>query len=156
MSDQGVGIGCCGDAAAAGGIRKNNGKWIKTAVISYPLSSYHFEGDSMFQEDFTFNNLGRACKLRNAYGRRAGSSKWVSWKKFYVSNAYLPTDPPTWDSAMWNISFDTNWALRDHKTAVWVQSGGSDFTKNQKTIPITYTVKQPSKPQYPGWIKTGD
>ena len=54
-------------------IKEEGGEWLKTAVISYPVAGKWFYGSSMFQEDFTFNNLMRSCRLRNACARVSGT-----------------------------------------------------------------------------------
>lgn len=127
---------------------EEGGELIKTAVISYPVPDLKFNKDSMFQEDFTFNNLSRKCRLKNAYGRFFGTTDWDSWSNYMISNTYFPTSPPTWDDVTWNVNYDCDWGIADDNSYVWVQSGGSDFTSNGKTAPVTYRVNQGSKPAY--------
>ena len=48
-------------------IREEEGEWIRTGLLSYPSIGPRFSGTSMFQEDFTYNNASRSCRIRNAY-----------------------------------------------------------------------------------------
>lgn len=128
-------------------VSEENGEWTKTAVISYQLSSYTFTMDSMFQEDFTFNNLLRKCRLKNAFGR-TNDSTWISWNSYVITNTYYPTIPHTSDNVNSNINYDCNWGTGKDNEYVWVQSGGGDFTSNGKdTPPITYIIKQSTGPK---------
>lgn len=134
-------------------IREEGGDWEKTAVISYPVVRPAFRSNSMFQEDFVFNNVLRSCRLKNSYARLLQTDTWVSIERYKISNTYFPTDPPTWSNVQWNIDFDVDWALSADKSYVWVSSGGGNFTSNQKTIPLTYVVDQPVNPDYRGWLE---
>lgn len=126
-------------------VKEENGDWLKTAVISYPITGNKFFGSSVFQEDFTFNNLMRSCRLRNASGRIYGTDTWESWNNCKISNSFFPTDSATWESGVQlNIDFDCNWD--NHGDYVWVQSGGEGFDSNGKQIPVEYSLSNPSIP----------
>jgi len=132
-------------------VREDGGAWKKTAVISYPGAGFSFTGDSMFQEDFTFNNLQRSCRLKNAYGRSKGTNTWDSWSQYQIENTYFPTTPPTWDNVNWNVCYDCDWERASDGSYVRVQSGGGDFTVNGKTAPpVVYAVVQAAKPAETG------
>ena len=127
-------------------ICKKGEKWIKTAVISYPRKDCFFIGDSMFQEDFTFTNGLRMCRLKNAYGRNSSSKTWESWRKYRITNSYFPTDSATWENGVQeNISFNCNWGYNG--ASLYVSSGGKGFTTNSKKYPYTQEVNQNDKPE---------
>lgn len=130
-------------------VKEEGGDWLKTAVISYPSGEHIIDIDSVFMEDFVFNNLQRACRLRNAYGRTTDDQQWVSWTDWSVSNTYFPTDPPTWDNVEWNISFDCDWS-QDGKS-LWLSSGGGNFIPSEKTLPITYQLPVVQEDAF--WLK---
>lgn len=120
-------------------IKEENGNWLKTAVISYPITGNKFHGSSMFQEDFTFNNLMRSCRLRNGCGRIYGTDDWESWNKCKISNSFFPTDDATWENGVQNnIDFNCDW--ENYSNYVWVQSGGEGFESNGKQIPVEYNL----------------
>lgn len=131
-------------------ICEEGGPWCKTAVVSYPVPGRTFANDAMFQEDFTFNNVLRTCRLRNAYGRRSGTGKWDPLNNFQISNNYFPTDPPTWDNVLWNIDYNCDWGMEDGY--VRLSTGGGDFTSIGKAPPVTYRLDQPAEPAYPIWL----
>jgi uncharacterized repeat protein (TIGR02543 family) len=134
-------------------VREDGGQWIKTAVISYPVVGYKFESDSMFQEDFLFNNLLRSCRLKNAYGRFYQTSSWDSWEKNKLTNTYFPTSSHTWGNVIRNICYDCDWGTDSSNSYVWVQSGGGDLTENGKTAPpVTYTLSQNATPSDTVWL----
>lgn len=130
-------------------VRPENGDWELTAIISYPVEGMHFAGNSFFQEDFTFNNRERKCRLKNSYTRKQDGS-WVNQNVWALSNTYFPTDPPTWDDVQWNVSFDCDWGIDEDY--IWISSGGAGFDDNGKTMPCTYTVSQPSAPEDGSWF----
>ena len=126
-------------------VKEENGDWLKTAVISYPITGNKFFGSSVFQEDFTFNNLMRSCRLRNASGRIYGTDTWESWNNCKISNSFFPTDSATWESGVQlNIDFDCNWD--NHGDYIWVQSGGEGFDSNEKQIPVEYSLSNSDIP----------
>ncbi len=126
-------------------IKEENGDWIKTAVISYPVRGDRFYSSSMFQEDFTFNNYMRSCRLRNACGRLYGTENWESWNTCRISNSFFPTDDATWENGVQNnVKFDCDW--ENYGDYVWVQSGGKGFSLNHKQIPVQCTINNSSIP----------
>ena len=125
-----------------------------TGVLVDQLALLSFGGmlsGRMFQEDFTFNNLQRSCRLKNAYGRSKGTNTWDSWSQYQIENTYFPTTPPTWDNVNWNVCYDCDWERASDGSYVRVQSGGGDFTVNGKTAPpVVYAVVQAAKPAETG------
>ncbi len=126
-------------------VREENDDWLKTAVISYPVVGDRFYGSSMFQEDFTFNNLSRSCGLRNACGKIYGTDIWESWDLCKITNSFFPTDDATWEKGVENnIDFNCNW--ENYSDYVWVQSGGKGFASNGKQIPVQYNLNNSDIP----------
>ena len=122
-------------------IKEENGDWLKTAAISYPNHEFRFNGVSMFQEDFTFNNEMRSCKMRNARGKVYGSDNWEFLSRCEITNSFFPTDEATWENGVLeNITYNCDWDANDEY--VWVQSGGQGFADNGKTIPASYTLSE--------------
>lgn len=122
-------------------IKEENGDWLKTAAISYPNHEFRFNGVSMFQEDFTFNNKIRSCKMRNARGKVYGSDNWEFLSRCEITNSFFPTDEATWEKGVLeNITYNCDWDAYDEY--VWVQSGGQGFAENGKTIPASYTLSE--------------
>lgn len=122
-------------------IKEENGDWLKTAAISYPNHEFRFNGVSMFQEDFTFNNKMRSCKMRNARGKVYGSDNWEFLGRCEITNSFFPTDEATWEKGVLeNITYNCDWDAYDEY--VWVQSGGQGFAENGKTIPAYYTLSE--------------
>lgn len=131
-------------------VRQGTGAWVKTAVISYPVTGLNlFNKDSTFQEDFTFNNLQRSCRLKNAYGRIAGTNTWESWNAGNIRSSYYPTaqtiDP------QWDINFDCN--RNSGGSYIWVQSGGGDANSIGNSLPFVANVSQAAAPSYPDWME---
>lgn len=121
-------------------IKEENSEWIKTAAISYSECEFAFDGISMFQEDFTFNNRMRSCKLKNANAKIYGTNEWTNLTECKISNSYFPTDESTWENGViYNVAYDCDWNLKDDY--IWIQSGGQDYTSNCKTLPITYNLQ---------------
>lgn len=127
-------------------VKEENSEWIKTATISYPRTGDYFTRSSIFQEDFTFNNLSRSCRVKNACGRIYGATEWESWNECKISNSYFTTMDATWDDGVeWNVTFDCDW--KSTGDYVWIQSGGSGFKENGKVLQSEYTlnnIKTPS------------
>ena len=122
-------------------IKEENGDWLKTAAISYPNYDFRFNCVSMFQEDFTFNNKMRSCKMRNARGKIYGSDNWEFLSRCEITNSFFPTDEATWEKGVLeNITYNCDWDANDEY--VWVQSGGQGFADNGKTIPASYTLSE--------------
>ena len=122
-------------------IKEEKGTWEKTAAISYHHASSYFNRVSVFQEDFTFNNKMRSCRLKNARGKNIDSGKWEFLKECEITNSFFPTDEATWEHGVQeNVSYDCDWGATD--SYVWIQSGGQDFTSNGKTIPSKFTVNE--------------
>ena len=121
-------------------IKEEDGEWLKTATISYPVKYDYLSLTYVFQEDFMFNNLRRSCEVRNAGGLVAGTDTWVDWNECYISNSFFPTDDATWEhGVMENINFNCDY--EDKRQSVWIQSGGYDDTPNDKTFPETIIIK---------------
>ena len=121
-------------------IREENGEWLKTATISYPVEFPCFDGSSLFQEDFLFNNLRRSCEVKNAGGQIANTDEWEMWKKCEISNSFFPTDEATWeDGVLENISYNCDYTVNEN--SVRIQSGGYDDTPVDKKFPYTATIK---------------
>ncbi len=121
-------------------IKEENGEWLKTASISYPIKARLFEVTNVFQEDFTFNNLRRSFEVKNAGGLIADTETWDFWKKCNITNSFFPTRDATWESgAMENVSFDCDY--KNKGESLWIQSGGYDDTPNDKTYPANETLK---------------
>ena len=126
-------------------VKEEGGEWLKTAVISYPVTGKSFYGSSVFQEDYAFNNLMRSCRLRNASGRISSTGEWESWNACRVSNSFFPTDEASWESGVQlNINFDCD--FENYNDYVWVQSGGKGFESNGKQVPAEYTLNNSSIP----------
>lgn len=120
-------------------IKEEDGEWLKTATISYPVK-HDLSITYVFQEDFLFNNTRRSCEVKNAGGLVAGTKKWVDWNECYISNSFFPTAEATWESGvMENVSFNCDYEF-DGKS-IWIQSGGYDDTPNNKSYPITLTIQ---------------
>lgn len=132
---------------------ENSDEWFLTAIISFPKPNRMLNSGSMFQEDFAFNgNEMRRCRLRNAYGRYAGTNNWCSWAKNKITNAYFPYKETTWDDVQWNVTVNCNWGVGSNNSYVWVQSGGDTPDNGKKAPPITYTLTQSGTPStYPSW-----
>lgn len=133
-------------------IREEEGEWIRTGLLSYPSIGPRFSGTSMFQEDFTYNNASRSCRIRNAYGRYYGTTSWDSWDRYLVSNTYFAAHPSDWNHVFWNIDYNADWDIDVNLGYVWLQSGGGQFTSSGKRIPITYVLDQPAQPLDGRWL----
>ncbi len=121
-------------------IKEEDGEWLKTATISYPVRYSFLPVSHFFQEDFLFNNLRRSCEVKNAGGLVAGTGTWVQWTQADISNSFFPTDEATWeDGVMLDVSFNCDY--RCDGNSIWVQSGGYDNTPNHKLYPATVTIK---------------
>ncbi|MBO5332853.1 MAG: DUF3472 domain-containing protein [Clostridia bacterium] len=122
-------------------IREENGEWLKTASISYPIEAHWLEATHVFQEDFTFNNRSRSCEVRNAGGLIANTDIWETWTECEITNSFFPTDDATWENgAMENISFDCEY--KNNGESIWIQAGGYDDTPNDKTYPARETINK--------------
>ena len=122
-------------------IKEENGEWIKTAAISYPNQEFRFNGVSMFQEDFTFNNKMRSCKMRNARGKIYGTNQWEFLSRCEITNSFFPTDEATWENGVLeNITYNCDWDANNE--CVWVQSGGQGFSENGKSFPVNYVLSE--------------
>ena len=114
-------------------VKEENGDWVKTAAISYPIVRDAFVGSSVFQEDFGFNNLMRSCRLDNAGGRIQHSGLWETWNNCTISNSYFPTETATWEYGVEeNVNFDCGWGESGY---VWIRAGGEGFERKMLEIP---------------------
>ena len=121
-------------------IKEEDGEWLKTASISYPKKVSFLHVTSLFQEDFSFNNLSRSCEVKNAGGWVSGTNKWVQWTNANVTNSFFPDNEATWENGvMENISFNCDY--RCDGTTIWVESGGYDLTPKDKSFPAYVTIK---------------
>lgn len=121
-------------------VKEENGEWIKTASVSYPVEAHRFEVTHVFQEDFAFNNRRRSCEVRNAGGLLADTDIWETWTECEITNSFFPTSDATWENgAMENISFDCDY--KNKGDSIWIQSGGYDDTPTDKTYPAKETLK---------------
>ena len=133
-------------------IKEENGDWMLTAVLSYPVTGLRFNKSSVFQEDFVFNNERRRCRVKNAYGRFAGTDTWDSWSTGTVSSSYFPTLPEEhddWSGVQLNINFSCDTGAG--KNYIWLDSGGGDFTRDGHYLPAVFTVTQKARPRYTKW-----
>jgi hypothetical protein len=127
-------------------IREGNGAWLLTGIISYPEANHKFDCDSVFQEDFMFNNYSRKCRVRNAYGRSYGTNNWESWSSGTISNSYFPYTESTWeDGVQTNVDFDNDWGTSSDNSYAMIQSGGYTSSTG-KQLPFVFTLSQPSSP----------
>ncbi len=121
-------------------VKEENGDWVKTASISYPIEAHFLDITHVFQEDFSFNNRRRSCEVRNAGGLLADTNTWETWTECEITNSFFPTSEATWeDGAMENISFDCDY--KNNGNSIWIQSGGYDDTPTDKTYPARETLK---------------
>lgn len=121
-------------------IREAEGEWTKTASISYPKEMDPLNTCYFFQEDFTFNNAKRSCKVKNATARIFGTDEWESWKTFTISNSFFPESDSTWeDGVMENINFDCDWKITDEY--IWVESGGYGDSPRCEELPANGSLK---------------
>lgn len=121
-------------------VREENGEWLKTATISYPVYRPYLTAIYLFQEDFLFNNLRRSCEVKNAGGLPKGTNDWTQWTKADITNSFFPDNEATWeDGVMKNVSFNSDYRC-DGKT-IWIQSGGYDTTPNNKNYPEIVTIQ---------------
>lgn len=124
-------------------VKEEGGEWLKTAVISYPIAGNKLYGSSVFQEDFTFNNVMRSCRLKNAGGRVYETNSWEPWPRGIVSNSFFPTDEASWeDGVQFDVNFDCAWKNTDEY--VWIQSGGEEFDSKEKVFPAEFKLKNSS------------
>ncbi|MBR5247189.1 MAG: DUF3472 domain-containing protein [Clostridia bacterium] len=121
-------------------IKEENGEWIKTASISYPIEAHLIDTTYVFQEDFAFNNRRRSCEIKNAGGLIANADEWEMWKECEITNSFFPNSEATWENgAMENISFDCDYENKGE--SIWIESGGYDDTPNNKTYPAKEILK---------------
>ena len=118
-------------------VREGNGKWEKTASISYPV---HYEPQGathVFQEDYGFNNERRSCELRNARGRIKETETWENWTTAEIQSSYIPYH----DDTCWleNIDFNCDYEVKGNTLKIF--SGGQMYKNYGKEFPKTVIVK---------------
>lgn len=132
---------------------KGSTKWFLCGVISYPESGKFIGSDLMFQEDFTFNNLLRKCRLQDAFGRYNGTDDWHRWNSYNISNTFYKYIETT--SPVYNFKYDCDHGTDHSATYVFVQSGGEDLTnpvERPMTLPDTVGIISGSSPSaFPSW-----
>lgn len=132
---------------------KGNSNWFLCGVISYPVSNRYIGSDLMFQEDFTFNNLTKKCRLQNAFGHYKVTNTWHKWNTYVISNNFYRYKETT--SPVENFKYDC-----DHGKVgteyIYIQSGGEDLfnepVERPMTLPDTIELSSdPSPSASPVW-----
>jgi hypothetical protein len=131
-------------------VRKGNGKWLLTAIISYPEAKRKFKYDMTFQEDWSSNNLLHKCRVRNAYGRIYGTRTWESWGAGEISNyRYLNFSGknPYGEKAEYNMKSDCNWGVSSNYGGYVMLQAGGKTRLVKKNLPLKFKLSsQPPKP----------
>lgn len=133
-------------------VQEDKGPWELTTIYSYPVIYYFLTEPCSFQEDFTFNNEVRSCRIKDVYARNTFSKIWEPLNRVMVYNNYALSD--VYDElTLENIPFNAYYRQSKTGRSLKIQCGGQeDLDILVQSFPKFFILKQKQEPADTSWL----
>ncbi|MDO5734468.1 MAG: DUF3472 domain-containing protein [Eubacteriales bacterium] len=135
-------------------VKEDKGPWELTTIYSYPGDYYFLTDPCSFQEDFTFNNEVRSCRIKDVFARNAFSKIWVPLNHIRIENNYALSDTNE-ELRLDNIPFNAYYRLSKSGRSLKIHCGGQeDLDILLQAVPKVFILKQKQEPADTSWLTT--